>query len=86
MADAIGLSVRTLTRAFARERSESPAKFVETLRIERARLALCEETASIGAIARAAGFASVRALERAFHKRLGVTPTAFRERFGARSR
>ncbi|MBU6373122.1 MAG: DJ-1/PfpI family protein [Alphaproteobacteria bacterium] len=85
MADVAGVSVRTLTRTFAREGGDSPARFVERVRVERARAALCEDAAPINAVARAAGFPSVRALERAFHKRLGVSPSAFRERFGTRS-
>jgi transcriptional regulator GlxA family with amidase domain len=85
MAEAAGVSVRTLTRIFAREGGASPARFVERVRVELARASLCEETAPIGAVARTAGFSSTRALERAFHKRVGVSPSAFRERFGARS-
>lgn len=86
LADAAGLSVRTLTRAFAREGADSPARFVETVRLDRARAALCETSAPVAVIARSSGFSSTRALERVFVKRLGVTPTAFRERFGPRGR
>jgi transcriptional regulator GlxA family with amidase domain len=84
MAAAAGMSLRSLTRAFARESEESPARFVERLRVERARVALLESARSIAEIAAECGFGAARGLERAFARHLGVAPIGFRERFGAR--
>ena len=36
---------------------------------------------SLHAVARATGFASAEVLRRAFHRRVGVSPAAYRERF-----
>ena len=36
---------------------------------------------SLEAVARAAGFSSAEVLRRAFHRRIGVGPAAYRERF-----
>lgn len=57
-----------------------PAVYVEALRVERAR-ALLEDDHGVEAAARTAGFASAEVLRRTFHRRLGVSPAAYRERF-----
>jgi transcriptional regulator GlxA family with amidase domain len=36
---------------------------------------------SLDAVARATGFRSAEVLRRAFHRRVGVSPAAYRERF-----
>jgi transcriptional regulator GlxA family with amidase domain len=77
------LTERSFSRAFRREVGEPPAAYVETLRIERARMLLEDGAESIEAVARATGFASAEVLRRAFHRRVGVSPAAYRERFRA---
>jgi transcriptional regulator GlxA family with amidase domain len=74
------LSERQFARAWRAETGVTPAAYVETLRLERAR-ALLEGGAAVDAAARAAGFASAEVLRRVFHRRLGVAPAAYRERF-----
>ena len=59
------------------------AEGVEALRVERARLALESGTAPIDAVARRCGFGTVETLRRAFARRLGVSPAAYRNRFAA---
>jgi transcriptional regulator GlxA family with amidase domain len=76
------LSERQFARAWRAETGLTPASYVLALRIERAR-ALLEDGQSVDAAARAAGFASVEVLRRTFHRRLGVAPSAYRERFRA---
>jgi AraC-like DNA-binding protein len=56
---------------------------VEALRLERARIALESSTAPIEAVARRCGFGTVETLRRAFARRLGVSPAAYRSRFAA---
>src|SRR5918994_2349490 len=61
--------------------SRAPAAYVEALRIERARMLLEDGAESLEAVARATGFASPEVLRRAFHRRVGVSPAAYRDRF-----
>jgi transcriptional regulator GlxA family with amidase domain len=75
------LSERSFARAFRTEIGQTPAAYVETLRIERARALLEDGAESLEAVTRAAGFTSPEVLRRAFHRRVGVSPAAYRERF-----
>ena len=75
------LTERSFARAFRREVGQTPAAYVEALRIERARLMLEDGARSLDAVARATGFRSAEVLRRAFHRRVGVSPAAYRERF-----
>jgi transcriptional regulator GlxA family with amidase domain len=77
------LTERSFSRAFRREVGQTPAAYVEGLRIERARILLEDGAESLHAVARATGFASAEVLRRAFHRRVGVSPAAYRERFRA---
>ena len=80
LADRACLSERQFARAWRAETGVTPAAYVEGLRLERAR-ALLEGGAAVDAAARAAGFGSAEVLRRTFHRRLGVGPAAYRERF-----
>ena len=75
------MSERTFARAFHREVGQTPAAYVESLRVERARDLLEDGATSLEAVAQAAGFASAEVLRRAFHRRVGVAPGEYRERF-----
>ena len=75
------LSERSFARAFRAEVGQTPAAYVETLRVERARALLEDGAESLDAVARAGGFTSTEVLRRAFHRRVGVSPAAYRERF-----
>jgi transcriptional regulator GlxA family with amidase domain len=81
LATRVSLTERSFSRAFRREVGQSPAAYVEALRIERARMLLEDGAESLEAVARATGFASPEVLRRAFHRRVGVSPAAYRERF-----
>lgn len=81
LADRAHLSERSFARAFRAEVGQTPAAYVETLRVERARALLEDGAESLEAVTRAAGFTSTEVLRRAFHRRVGVSPAAYRERF-----
>jgi transcriptional regulator GlxA family with amidase domain len=76
-----GLSERSFARAFRAEIGQTPAAYVETLRVERARALLEDGAESLEAVTRATGFNSPEVLRRAFPRRVGVSPAAYRERF-----
>jgi transcriptional regulator GlxA family with amidase domain len=81
LADRAGLSERSFARAFRAEVGQTPAAYVEALRVERARALLEDGAPSLETVARATGFSSPEILRRAFHRRLGVSPAGYRERF-----
>ncbi len=79
-----GMSPRNLARVFTREIGVTPARFVETARVEAARRQL-EDDGSQGVenVAAACGFGSAETLRRAFLRTLRVSPTDYRSRFQA---
>ncbi|MFV8261978.1 GlxA family transcriptional regulator [Mycolicibacterium peregrinum] len=74
------LSTRQLTRLFQAELGTTPARYVETVRINVARAAL-DAGHQVGETARLAGFGSAETLRRVFVNHLGVSPRAYRDRF-----
>jgi transcriptional regulator GlxA family with amidase domain len=81
LAQRASMSERSFARAFHREVGQTPAAYVEALRIERARDLLEDGAPSLEAVAQSAGFASAEVLRRAFHRRVGVSPADYRARF-----
>jgi len=75
------MSERSFARAFRREVGQTPAAYVETLRIEHARDLLEDGAPSLEGVARSSGFASAEVLRRAFRRRVGVSPADYRARF-----
>lgn len=75
------LSPRQFNRRFKEVFGVAPAQQVETLRLEAACVHLTGSGAGIDRIADAVGFKSDDAFRRAFDRRYGVPPSAYRERF-----
>jgi transcriptional regulator GlxA family with amidase domain len=78
LADAARLSVRQFGRAFRRETGETPAKAVERLRVEAARVRLKDGSEPIEVIARSVGFSDPERMRRAFIKFHGHPPQSIR--------
>jgi transcriptional regulator GlxA family with amidase domain len=78
LADVARLSPRQFSRAFRAETRQSPAKAVENLRVEAARLMMEEGSHSMDAIAQETGFADRERMRRAFLRALGQPPQAIR--------
>lgn len=83
MAAETGLSTRQFTRKFKSAFALTPASYLDMLRLDDARLRLATSTDSIARIAHAVGFKSDDAFRRAFERRFGVAPGAYRSRFAA---
>ena len=81
LAERAAMSPRNFARAFRRETDMTPAAYVESVRVEQARIALEGSDEQVEAIARHLGFGTVETMRRAFHRRLGVGPAAYRARF-----
>lgn len=80
MAAALGVSARHLNRMFHAETGTTPARWLEQVRVDAAR-ALILEGHPITRVAQRSGFGTDETLRRAFARHLGITPTAFRDRF-----
>jgi len=87
LATRVFLSPRQFARAFKGEFGVTPAAFVEEARLAEAnrRLSAAGQPASLKALARSVGYASEGVFRRAFERRFGTTPSAYRSRFGARA-
>jgi LacI family transcriptional regulator len=84
VASAAGVSRRVLERRFASHLRASPADYLRSARLERAKALLVETDRAIPDVAAAAGFGSPEYLAQAFRAELGISPLRYR-RF-ARSR
>ena len=81
LAEVARMTPRTFARLYVARVGQTPAKSVEALRIEAARLALEGGLASIKQIARDVGFGDDERMRRAFLRQLGVAPADYRSRF-----
>jgi transcriptional regulator GlxA family with amidase domain len=78
LAAAAHLSVRQFSRAFRQETGQSPAKAVEALRVEVARVMLEEGSHSVAEMADATGFGNRERMRRAFVRVFGRPPQELR--------
>jgi transcriptional regulator GlxA family with amidase domain len=78
LAQAAHLSPRQFSRAFRAETGQSPAKAIEKLRVETARLMLEQSRHPIDVIARQTGFADRDRMRRAFLRVFGQQPQVIR--------
>jgi transcriptional regulator GlxA family with amidase domain len=81
LAENVHLSERHFRRRFLTTFGTTPAQYVEILRLDEARRRLEMQKVNVAAIARSVGYASPDVFRRAFERRFGVGPTAYRERF-----
>ena len=81
LADAAGINARTLTRHFKRDLGETPAQFVEKIRVDHARGLLMENVLP-KQVAIESVFRDLQRMRRAFQRRLGVGVREYRSVFG----
>ncbi len=81
LADQVHMSPRTFARIFPSETGMSPARFVEQMRIDRARELIESGTEALEAVAQESGFGREERLRRAFLRRLGISPAQYRAHF-----
>ena len=81
LASRCAMSERTFSRRFTAETGVTPARFVERIRLERARRLLVESDQQLERLAAACGFRSAEVLRRLFQRHLGLSPSEYRERF-----
>jgi transcriptional regulator GlxA family with amidase domain len=83
LAERAFMSERNFARVFRREVGVSPASYVESLRVERAKLLLESSALSVEEVGRRCGFGTVETLRRSFARAVGVSPADYRSRFRA---
>ena len=81
LAERAAMSPRNFARVFVRDTGMSPARYLDQLRFERALQSLENARKSLATIASESGYASPEQMRRAFQRRMGITPAAYRERF-----
>lgn len=84
MASTAGMNPRTLSRHFKRSLNETPAQFVERVRVDHARGLLTEEMPA-KQVAIDSGFGDLQRMRRAFQRRFGVGVSEYVSVFGASS-
>lgn len=84
IADAAGMSVRTLTRKFQDETGQSPMRWVSGVRLRQAQELLETTDYTVDRIAAQTGFPTTSNFRAQFAKVVGVTPGAYRRTFGPR--
>jgi transcriptional regulator GlxA family with amidase domain len=85
LAEAAHLSPRQFSRAFRAETGQSPAKAIESLRLEAARLMMEQSRHPIDVIARQTGFADRDRMRRAFLRVFGQPPQVIRQNARAKA-
>ena len=81
LADMAHMSPRSFARVFPFQTGSSPARFVEGLRLIRARELIEAGADSFASVAQLAGFGSEERLRKTFIRRLGLSPHQYRSHF-----
>jgi transcriptional regulator GlxA family with amidase domain len=83
LASRAGMSERSFHRKFLVETGKTPAQFIESVRVDAARMLLMQGL-SLKVIAAQVGLSPTTRLTAAFERRFGLTPTLFREMHSGR--
>lgn len=81
VAEQMNMSTRNFTRVFTKQTGVPPAKFIEKLRIEKARKYLEDTDLSIESIAGRCGLGGLVSMRRTFIRHLMTTPSDYRRSF-----
>ncbi len=80
LAERAGMNTRTLSRRFKRDTQETPAQFVEKVRVDHARNLLLDDL-PLKRVATDSGFGDLQRMRRAFQRQLGVQLSEYRNMF-----
>lgn len=79
LAELSNMTLATFNRRFYALFNDTPANYIKTKRLERAKQLLLVSTSSISEIAFQTGFKDVPHFSRSFKQRFGITPASFRQ-------
>lgn len=83
LAGRANMSSRSLFRLFRRNRWGTPADFILRVRLDLARQLIESSATSLKRIAASTGFSQYDTFRRAFERAMGISPAAYRDRFGS---
>ncbi|MEM6532030.1 MAG: GlxA family transcriptional regulator [Myxococcota bacterium] len=83
LAERVRLGERQFRRRFVQIFGETPARYVERVRLDAAREQLVRSRASVDEVSATVGFRSADSFRRAFERRYGVSPSEYRSRFSS---
>lgn len=83
LAKVANMSPRNFSRVFSRDAKVTPAAFVESARVDTARVMLENGTAPLKSVAYACGFGDAHNMREVFKRRFGVSPQQYRTNFGS---
>ncbi len=83
MAEQVAMSPRNFSRLFTKQTGITPGKYVETMRLDKARELLEFSDTPVSEVAEVSGFLKEEKLRRAFIRQLGITPSQYRIHFNA---
>lgn len=81
LAERASMSERHFARVFQGETGQTPAHYVQALRLDRAKSYLERTDWPLARIAQRSGFGSVDSLQRSLRRHAGITPEQYRQRF-----
>lgn len=84
LAQLVAMSPRNFARIFVRELGVTPARFIESARLDSARVLLAASDAPLKTIAWRCGFGTADQLRAVFLRRLGVSARHYRQHFSSR--
>ena len=82
MAKRSGLNERTFLRRFKKATGEAPLEYLQKMRIEKAKQLLTGSDQTLEAITAAVGYVDLSSFRRLFRQIVGISPTAYQQRFG----
>jgi transcriptional regulator GlxA family with amidase domain len=82
MAQRSGLAERSFKRRFQQATGMAPLEYVHTLRLEEAKQMLETSDLPVEAVANEVGYEDAGFFSRLFRRQVGITPSAYRKRFG----
>lgn len=85
LAARMNLGERHFSRRFQAVFGAPPARHIEKLRLDEARRRLASPRQTVESIAASIGYASADAFRRAFERRFGIAPSAYRKTLGGKS-
>ncbi len=77
----VGLGARTFQRRFLAATSLAPGAYLQRLRIQQACVLLATTDQSVESVVWSVGYRDISAFRRLFKERVGLTPSAYRDRF-----
>lgn len=81
MAEQMNMSERNFRRVFKETFDATPVRYLERLRLERARALLTSTNLPVARVAARVGFDTADSFRRVFRRRYGATPREYRQRF-----